>query len=256
MQNVSMVPWFAEDGKRFNGKEPYFFDVNEFAWIPELEANWEVIRDEMMELLANDEASLQAYPNAEMVSRKENWKTFGFAFWGMRSHNNCQKCPKTWELLKDIPNLSAASFNLLEPNTTIKPHHGDTNAIIRCHMGLVIPAPKPSCAFRVGTETRSWQEGKFFMFCDAHEHTAWNNTQDKRYILVVDIIRPEFQQKRKYISSAVLASINMAIFFQNSEFLKKFFDNKTGKKFLFTGMRFFIRMLMSLGFTQLKVKKQ
>jgi len=255
MQNVSTAPWFAEDGKRFTGNEPYFFNVDEFSWVPDLEANWEVIRDELLAMLENDNASLQPYPNAEMVSKKENWKTFGFAFWNMRSSSNCQKCPKTWDLLKNIPNLSTASFNLLEANTTIKPHHGDTNAIIRCHMGLVVPAEKPSCAFRVGTETKSWQEGKFFMFCDAHEHTAWNNTQGKRYILVVDIVRPEFKEKEKYISSAVLASINMAIFYQNSKLLNKFFDHKFGKKVIFIGLRCLIRLLMSLGFTQLKVNK-
>ena len=235
-QGVSKI-WFAEDGGQFNGDEPNYFDTADFPWVAEIEANWKTIHAELLALLQEEAGALSPYANREMTSRPDQWKTFGMMFWMHTMDENCRKCPKTWALLRRIPDICGASFNLLEPHTTIKPHHGDTNAIIRCHLGLEIPALAPKCGFRVGNETRSWQEGKFLMFCDAHVHTAWNNTDHRRYIMVVDIMRPEYVHRRKSVSARVLASIQMAIYYQRHAWLKRYFSGATGKRLLFGAIR-------------------
>ncbi|MCY7294916.1 aspartyl/asparaginyl beta-hydroxylase domain-containing protein [Alteromonas sp. a30] len=199
--------WFSDTGQVFSGSEPFFFDTAEFDWVKTIEKDYQIIVDEFFAEIEKDQAQLEPYMNAEMMSKKNNWKTQGLMFWGKKSEENAKKYPKTWEVLNKIPNLCAASFNLLEPGTTIKPHYGNTNAIIRCHLGLRIPAQAPRCGFRVGTETRSWHDGKVLMFCDAHEHTAWNNTDQQRYIMVLDIVRPEFKRDFVSIASRVLGFI-------------------------------------------------
>ncbi len=238
-------PWFAEDGGEFEGDEPFYFDTAAFPWVRHLEANWTVFRDELQALLARDSADLQPYANMEMTNRPGQWKTFGMMFWMHVIAENVAKCPKSWALLKDVPNICGASFNLLEPHTTIKPHHGDTNAIVRCHMGIEVPASAPRCAFRVGTEIRSWENGRFLMFCDAHEHTAWNNTDAKRYILVVDIMRPEYVSQRRSTSARVLASIQAAIYFQQVAWLKRFFGGQLGKRLVFQVLRVLARVQLA-----------
>lgn len=45
------------------------------------------------------------------------------------------------------------------------------------------------------------------MFCDAHRHTAFNNTDKTRIILQIDVIRPEYACIENWISARVLASI-------------------------------------------------
>jgi aspartyl/asparaginyl beta-hydroxylase (cupin superfamily) len=230
-------PWFAEGGTPFHGDEPFFFDPAAFAWTAAVEAQWQTIRDELLALIATDEGSLAPYANLEMTSRPNRWKTFGIMFWTLRKQAHVRKAPKTWAILKDIPGLCAVSFNLLEPNTTIKPHHGDTNAIIRCHMGLEVPAGAPKCAFRVGTETRSWQEGRWLIFCDAHEHTAWNNTDKRRYILVIDVMRPEYEAQRLAVAARVLASIKREIYYQRHAWLGRWFGGRTGRAVVFSLLR-------------------
>jgi aspartyl/asparaginyl beta-hydroxylase (cupin superfamily) len=247
MNKQSTKPWFSEGGTEFTIDDPYFFDTNDFPWVKELESHWEVIRDELIELHQNNKDLLKPYADAEMTSRKNKWKTFGMMFWKFQAPKNIEACPKTWALVSKVPNLMAASFNLLEENTTIKPHHGDTNAIIRCHMGLQVPGEAPKCAFRVGTETRSWEQGKFFMFCDAHEHTAWNNTNNERYVLVVDIMRPEFARMQKNIACRVLSSINLAVSFQNNPWFKKLMGKSLGKQFMLMIYRSFFRLMFLLG---------
>ena len=240
-------PWFSEGGSAFKGTEPFYFEPRNFPWVERVESQWQTIRDELRSLLAADDGSLEPYANREMTSRPNQWKTFGMMFWTIRAEDKCRKCPKTWEILKDIPGLCAISFNLLEPNTTIKPHHGDTNAIIRCHMGLEVPAEAPRCAFRVGTEIRSWHEGKFLMFCDAHEHTAWNNTDQKRYILVLDIMRPEYAAQKRSVASRVLASIKLAVYYQRHGWMKRYLNGNAGRAFALNVLRLMIYIPLRRG---------
>ena len=222
MQTKSVKPWYAYNGGSFKGDEPFFYDTKDFPWVERIESQWQVVRDEMMTLTQEHSDRLVPYANHAMTSKPNKWKTFGFQFWTIESRENCGKCPKTWELIQSIPNSIAGSFNLLEGSSTIKPHRGDTNAIIRCHLGLDVPAPLPECGFRVGDETRSWENGKLLMFCDAQPHTAWNNTKEKRYILLFDVMRPEYARRTKQVSSNVLAAIYLEIAYQRYAFLKRF----------------------------------
>ena len=236
--SAEQIPlWFAYDGTPFKGPEPFFFDRKEFPWVERIESQWTVIRDELMMLMQEDGDSLLPYANRELTSKPNKWKTFGFMFWTVKSKNNYKKCPKTWELLNSIPGILAGSFNLLEAGATIKPHYGDTNAIVRCHLGLVIPGSAPQCAFRVGSETRGWKEGEFLLFCDAHPHTAWNNTTEKRYILLLDVIRPEYVSRKKDVCSRVLAGLNLEIAYQRSGWLRRKFNNKKRKAILYRMLR-------------------
>jgi len=229
--------WFSEGGTPFTGSEPFYFDTAPFAWVKDLEQNWTVIRDELELLLKEHASQLVPYANGSMMSRPNQWRTFGMMFWTLPGRSNRQRCPRTWALIRKIPNLCAASFNLLEPNTTIKPHHGDTNAIIRCHLGIRIPAPAPRCGFRVGSEVRSWEEGKMLMFCDAHEHTAWNNSSQQRYILVLDVMRPEFANRRIHVASRVLASIGVSIFYHRFDWMRRHFSGRFGRLSIFGVLR-------------------
>jgi aspartyl/asparaginyl beta-hydroxylase (cupin superfamily) len=239
--------WFSYNGGAFKGADPFFFDTAAFPWVKELESQWTVIRDELYQLLNEHEQSLVPYVNREMTSKPNQWKTFGLMFWSLKSRENSAKMPRTWKLVETIPNVLAASFNLLEPGTTIKPHRGDTNAIIRCHLGLEIPAPAPECAFRVGTETRGWKEGEFFMFCDAHPHTAWNNSDKRRYVFVVDILRPEFAEQKTAICSRVLSAIYLETVYQRVALLREHFSGRRAKNVLLGLMQGYFRASVSLG---------
>lgn len=245
MQSNQTDPWFSYDGKPFKGNEPFYFDKKKFPWVGQIESQWTVIRDELMALIREHEDSMVPYPNREMTSKPNQWKTFGFMFWTIKSSENCEKCPQTWEILRSVPNVLAGSFNLLAPHTTIKPHQGDTNAIIRCHLGLVIPASAPQCAFRVGNEIRSWKEGEIHMFCDAHNHTSWNNTGSNRYIMVLDIMRPEYAAKTKTICSRVLSSIYLEVAYQRHQWLRRYFSSKAGKALVFGIFRAVFHLALS-----------
>ena len=239
MSKDSPALWFADSGTPFHGKEPFYFDNDTLPWVALVESQWTTIRDELQAFIATQPDQLQPYVDATMASRPNRWRTLGLMFWTLKSRGHCDQFPQTWAILKNVPGVLAASFNLLEEQTTIRPHYGNTNAIFRCHLGLRIPAPAPQCAFRVGSEVRSWEEGKLLVFCDAHEHTAWNNARAERYVLVMDVMRPEYAHRKLYVAGRVLASIYLDPVYRKVRALRTWCDGRRGRAAVFRLLRLY-----------------
>jgi aspartate beta-hydroxylase len=78
-------------------------------------------------------------------------------------------------------------FSILKPRTRLPAHTGVSNARAIVHLPLIVP---PSCGFRVGGETREWREGEAFAFDDTIEHEAWNDSDQPRVVLILDVWNP------------------------------------------------------------------
>lgn len=214
--------WFSIFDFSFNykGNEPSFISAEGFDWAKELSGNVEKIREELAAYL--QKKKLDSYFNSSMVSQKGTWKTIALKTWSIELYKNQTEFPFTTALLNKYPQIISASFNLLEPESSILPHCGDTNAIYRCHMGLEIPAPLPDCGFKVNAEERSWEYGKWLIFMDAYRHEAWNNTKKPRYIFLMDVLRDEFKPKKNRVVSTVLTSLFLQKRLEKYRFLAAF----------------------------------
>ena len=80
-----------------------------------------------------------------------------------------------------------AMFSALAPHTEIPPHTGETNARLVVHLPLVVPE---KCTYRVGFDRRTWTEGELLIFDDTIEHTARNDSDQLRVILIFDVWNP------------------------------------------------------------------
>lgn len=207
--------WFSfVEGDTYTQPDPFFFDLSDTTWIAELEQNWTTIKQELSVLLAEQDTGIIPYINRTLANQATNWTVFVLFAWGITLRRNCRKCPVTTQLLQKIPNMVSASFSMMRPQTSIKPHLGDTNAMYRCHLGLQIPAGTPQCTMKVGNEERPWHEGKVLAFCDAQRHTAWNKTDQPRYVLIFDVIRPQFAHQTPWICAKVLGNLFWQTLFQ------------------------------------------
>jgi aspartyl/asparaginyl beta-hydroxylase (cupin superfamily) len=199
--------WFsAYSQAEYKGSAPVFYLPKDFSWSSKIEKNYLQVFQELEKYLQRQE-KLVAYFNKSMVSKAYSWKTIPLMAWGVKFKKNYRHFPYTMQLLQEVPGLVSLSFNLLEPHSTILPHFGDTNAIVRCHLGLAVPGATPEIAFQVKDEVRSWEKGKLLMFCDGYTHTAWNNTEKPRYILLFDVVLPSFLNQKNKACSTVLASL-------------------------------------------------
>jgi len=226
---------------------PCFYDPAGRDYVQHVEKHWRVIREELLAAVSAEDTGMEAYRDLEKTDRTAAWKTVGLMYWTLKSRVNIARFPKTWEVFRSIPNLSSCSLHLLEPKASIKPHIGDTDAMYRCHMGLVVPGTLPQCGFRVGDETRSWEEGKVFIFNDARLHTAWNNTDHDRFVISFDVMRPEFADRRFWIASQVLGKIWVEVLYQHVGFLRRFFSARPIKGVFFVIAKAYFRIRVAIG---------
>ena len=244
MFNRTQRPWLSDSSSPHPPNMAKFYDPSKYDFVKVVESQWQVIRDELLTVIGDSSAKneFKAYQDLEKTDKDAAWKTAGLMYWTMTSKSNIALFPKTWEIFKSIPNVTSCSLHILEGHSTIKPHIGDTNAMLRCHMGLVIPAQLPRCGFRVGDEKTSWQEGKIFIFNDACEHTAWNNTGDNRFVISFDVMRPEYVEKKYWIASQVLGKIYLEVMYQHVAWLRRYFNTRWARAVLFPLSKFYWRL--------------
>jgi ornithine lipid ester-linked acyl 2-hydroxylase len=207
--DIIMKIWYSiYNIKAYTGNEPAFYRSDDFDWAKVIEKNWLTIKNELDAHLSSNPRFI-SYNKEQTVNYRGSWKTMPLITWGVEFHKNICNFPLTTEVLKQIPGLASASFNLLEKKSEIKKHFGETNANVRVHLGLNIPGNLPAVGFKVNGISRSWEEGKVLIFCDGYEHSGWNHSDQDRYILLLDIIRPEFIHRKRLICSNVLATLSL-----------------------------------------------
>ncbi len=189
----------------YKGSEPPFIDKTDFPWALAFQENFERIRNELFEYLKTHQP--EAYFNKAMVNETSTWKTISLKWWDIEFKKRQAFFPITTKIIQRFPEILSLSFNHLEAGGKILPHCGDTNAIYRCHLGLVVPETLPLCGFRVLDEYRSWKENEWLIFMDAYNHEAYNKSDKERIIMVVDVLRPEFSSQRNKITGTVLTSL-------------------------------------------------
>lgn len=197
------LPWYSYQGGVYRGSMPAYFDRSGFEWTYLNRALFSELSSEINTLIQENENILEPYFHEGLITKKGSWKGLSFVLWDRSFPENGNRCPKTMAFLKSIPGLTSASLSVLDAQADILPHYGDTNTVVRAHLGLQVPASLPECGLEVNGIQRSWVEGEWILFCDAHLHRAWNKTNKRRYVLIVDVLHPEYTQQRKEICDNV-----------------------------------------------------
>lgn len=195
-----------------------FFQPSEFPWANEAEAATESVRSEFLQLQATLDGGFTPYvthpegSNAantwRAVNNSMSWNTRHFFRHGERVDETHQHCPMTSAMLEKmdlqyIPGYGPeCMFSVLRARSRIPAHYGSVNGRLIVHLPLIVP---PNCgAIRVGTETRSWEEGRLMVFDDSFQHEAWNDSDEERAVLIFDAWNPHITPVERIAYSALL----------------------------------------------------
>ncbi|NJR56215.1 MAG: aspartyl/asparaginyl beta-hydroxylase domain-containing protein, partial [Acaryochloris sp. CRU_2_0] len=110
-----------------------FFDPYQFPWVKTFEDHWQIIRQELDEILKyrdNLPNFQDISPDQYRITNDQRWKTFFFYAYGVRAEQNCGLCPQTADLLARIPGLKRPFFTILLPHKQIPPHRGPYNGVL------------------------------------------------------------------------------------------------------------------------------
>ena len=167
--------------------------TEDFLWSYGLEANW----GPSARSSTRCSSTASALPNFQDISTDQatitdddRWKTFFLYGFGFRSDTNCALCPETARLVESVPGMKTAMFSILAPHKHIPDHCGPYKGVVRYHLALKVPEPREQCRIRVGDEIVTWEEGRSLLFDDTYEHEVWNDTDDERVVLFLDVVRP------------------------------------------------------------------
>jgi aspartyl/asparaginyl beta-hydroxylase (cupin superfamily) len=186
-----------------------YFDRKHFPWLDQLEAATADIRAELHGLLAEGNPAIIPYVRLDEGTPQNKWSDLSHNYdwsacflyeYGQPNLPVLERCPRTAALLARLPlaqipgKAPNAFFSMLKPHSAIPPHTGVTNTRAIIHLALDVP---PDCGFRVGGETREWVEGHAFAFDDSIDHEAWNRSDQRRHVLIIDTWNPHLSEREQ-----------------------------------------------------------
>lgn len=203
-----------------NIKEPnniFFWEeyLNEVPVCRSLINNFDEIKREVLQFtqIPNSLFDYPKYEVGNMPLYKKHWKAvplsnFDGEFISLHSSElekqyisnvikkTKQACPVINDIIHDLEeqgNLSNVFISELIPGSVINPHRGWTDKYMRVHLGIFCD---PECKITVGSETKTWEEGKLLAFKDGgiYPHSVKHSGTNKRIILSVDILLDYLQQ--------------------------------------------------------------
>ncbi|HKI74065.1 MAG TPA: aspartyl/asparaginyl beta-hydroxylase domain-containing protein [Pseudomonadales bacterium] len=168
-----------------------YIEVKQFPELQPLIENWQVIREEAENL--NTAARIKGSDKYDDIGFnsffRTGWKRFYLTWYGATLKSAEALCPRTVEMIRNIPNVKGAMFAMLPPGARLVIHRDPFAGSLRFHLGLVTPNSE-DCFIDVDGEKYYWKDGEAVMFDETFLHFAENRTDINRIILFLDIKRP------------------------------------------------------------------
>ena len=168
-----------------------FLDPRLIPGLKFLEEHWQELREEADRLYANgDIRGSEKYDDAGFNSFfRRGWKRFYLKWYGEPAESARKLCPRTLELLEQVPAVRAAMFVRMAPQSRLPVHRDPFAGSLRFHLGLRTPN-SDKCRITVDGETYWWKDGEGVLFDETFLHRAENLTDEDRIILFCDVERP------------------------------------------------------------------
>ena len=182
-------------------------------------ASWESIRAEALTVAGNysriprfHELMSEQAPISNNDGR--DWRLFILRAYGIEIPGNMAKCPVLAALVRNHPDVLSASITFLGPRKHIPKHRGPFRGVLRFSLGLSVPRTtdgSPAVRMRLADQEHRMGDGEWMLWDDTYYHEIWNDSDDVRVALFLDIWRPHMPPDIWLMSKAILAITQVAI---------------------------------------------
>ncbi|MEE4250673.1 MAG: aspartyl/asparaginyl beta-hydroxylase domain-containing protein [Alcanivoracaceae bacterium] len=193
-----------------------------------LEDNWEVIRDEALALYGQGHIAVKDDLPASSFYKDNRWKSFYLKIYNNDIPSAYQLAPKTRALIDQVPGMNIALFAVLMPGKRLNKHHDPFAYTVRYSLGLSTPNDK-ACGLMINGDHYTWKDGESIIFDETYLHSAYNDTDKPRIILMTDIdrpLRPRFVQWLYYYFGSFFNSL---FYIDNIDSSRSGIGNRLGK---------------------------
>lgn len=184
-------------------------ETNDLPWISRMESHYGEVKAELLKLV-EEEAGFHPYedPYTKELGWR-GWDNFTLYRRGRLHKRNSERCPRTTQALTESPfGPRQQMFTRLKPGVRITPHSGGVNILLTCHLALLVP---DGCGIRVGSASRTWEEGRCLLFDDSFMHEAWNDGTADRYVLIWDVWHPDLTEVETHALKALFPAFEKAV---------------------------------------------
>lgn len=199
-------------------KKPIYADT-EFEWTDVINNAQQKIQSELKNFLEHGsvQKNMRPYLSDQFANHASLGKLAGSTNWqaidlyknGQLNNSITSSFPETLKALAMAPCYQLdntpfeAFFSFLKPKQSIAEHYGESNHSLTVHLPLEIPK---NCYLNVANEKKAWQENELLIFDDSFLHSAHNNSDDVRVVLIFSIWHPDLSsQERKAIQASFVA---------------------------------------------------
>ncbi|HBL7240478.1 TPA: aspartyl/asparaginyl beta-hydroxylase domain-containing protein [Serratia liquefaciens] len=182
-------------------------------------AHWQQIREEAL-TVAQDLRNIPRFHEimSEQASISANdardWRMFIMQAYGQPIARNLARCPQLAQLIASSPDVLSASLSFLAPGKQVPAHRGPFRGILRGYLVLSMPKRadgEPAAVLKVDGREYRLNEGEFMLWDDTFEHEVWNDSDQVRTVLLLDIRRRDLPRGLRILSSGIIALVRLNV---------------------------------------------
>jgi hypothetical protein len=176
------------------------------ALVAYLEGHASMIREEYVAKADSVDQDYQDAGHDHSKLHKGSWKWHTYMNKGTVANNFSSfatNFPQTHKILDNLRQQQPDLFfedmpfgfcflSTLGSHSKIEPHSSPMNLRLRIHLPLLVPSDKPQeCGIQVGSQIQPWIPDKCMILDDSYPHQVWNDTDDQRVLLLLDVWHPD-----------------------------------------------------------------
>ncbi len=198
--------------------EPWL-EPERFDWAADLEAVAPELAKEVAGSLDLDADGLPYIGKHEVsetwrsLAGRSDWSAVHFWSDALPNERALARFAKVRAALERLPLVTLegavpveAFLSILKPRTRIPPHFGLANYRLTVHLPLIVPA---GCGVAVAGEARETRSGRLMIFDDSYEHSAWNDSEAARIVLIFEIWHPALSAAERAAVIGMLSRYNL-----------------------------------------------
>ncbi|MGH7124290.1 MAG: aspartyl/asparaginyl beta-hydroxylase domain-containing protein [Stellaceae bacterium] len=211
-QTATLIRWIYDSrivGPPVLDLEPHFPRGRRFA-----EA-WRALRDEAMDVSKELTAVPRFHeimPEQTAISANDarDWRMFIIKAYGVEVPANKARCPALASIVETMPEVLSASLSFMAPGKHIPAHRGPFRGVLRFYLALSMPRladGRPGAVLKVADGEYRLEDGDYMLWDDTYPHEAWNESDQVRAVLLLDVWRPGMPTDMQLFSRALISLV-------------------------------------------------
>jgi ornithine lipid ester-linked acyl 2-hydroxylase len=121
---------------------------------------------------------------------KRGWRLLNIKVGNTYTKDALTNFPVLVSILEKVPEITSCVISVLEPGIRIPIHTGYYKGVMRYMLPTHVPKDKDNVFLCANGIKYNWTKGEGVLWDDTYAHKVYNNTDESRVIIYMDVIRP------------------------------------------------------------------